>query len=96
MAIVGQRFVPGILDWYLGKTGYKSQQIEGQKQDPRAPNNLYQFVPGKWSARGKFDDRSARSSAEVFFSLHRQWFALGIAGIAAAGVALYRSRANAA
>jgi NAD(P)-dependent dehydrogenase (short-subunit alcohol dehydrogenase family) len=92
MAIVAQKFVPGILDWYLGKTSYKGQQIQGQKQDPNAPNNLYQYVPGKWSARGKFDDRSARTSAEVFISLNRQWFALGIAGIAAAGIALYRNK----
>jgi NAD(P)-dependent dehydrogenase (short-subunit alcohol dehydrogenase family) len=92
MAIVAQKFVPGLLDWYLGKTGYKGQQIQGQKQDPNAPNNLYHYVPGKWSARGKFNDRSAHSSAEVFISLNRQWFALGIAGIAAAGVALYRNR----
>jgi NAD(P)-dependent dehydrogenase (short-subunit alcohol dehydrogenase family) len=92
MAIVGQKFVPGLLDWYLGKTGYKGQQIQGQKQDPNAPNNLYHYVPGKWSARGKFDARSARSSAEVFISLNRQWFALGIAGIAATGIALYRNR----
>jgi NAD(P)-dependent dehydrogenase (short-subunit alcohol dehydrogenase family) len=92
MAIVAQKFVPGILDWYLGKTGYKGQQIQGQKQDPNAPNNLYHYVPGKWSARGKFDDRSARTSAEVFISLNRKWFALGIAGMAAAGFALYRNR----
>ena len=92
MAIVGQKFVPGLLDWYLGKTGYKGQQIQGQKQDPNAPNNLYHYVPGKWSARGKFDDRSARTSAEVFISLNRKWFALGIAGMAAAGFALYRNR----
>jgi hypothetical protein len=85
--------VPGILDWYLGKTGYKGQQLQGQKQDPNAPNNLYEYVPGRWSARGKFDDRSARTSAEVFVSLNRQWFAMGIAGIAAAaGFALYRNR----
>jgi hypothetical protein len=24
MAIVGQKFIPGLLDRYLGKTGYKS------------------------------------------------------------------------
>lgn len=89
-AIVGQMFIQGIRDWYLGKAGYKGQQLQGQKQDPNAPNNLYEYVPGKWSARGKFDDRSARTSAEVFVSLHRHWFALGIA--AAGGFALYNKR----
>jgi len=91
-AIVGQKFIPGILDRYLGKTGYKSQQIADQKQDPNAPNNLYDYVPGTWSARGKFSDRSARSSAEVFVSLHRHWFALGLTGLIAGGIALSKSR----
>lgn len=92
MAIVGQKFIPGILDWYLGMTGYKGQQIQDQKQDPNAPNNLYDYVPGKWSARGKFADRSARSSAEVFISLHRHWFALGLVALIAGGAALAKSR----
>ncbi len=91
-AIVGQRIFPGILDWYLGKTGYKGQQIASQKQDPNAPNNLYEYVPGTWSARGKFADRSARTSAEVFFSLHRHWFALGALALAAAGFSVAKSR----
>src|SRR5665213_2783428 len=91
-AILAQKIVPGLLDRYLGKTGYKSQQIASEKQDPNAPNNLYNYVPGTWSARGKFDDRSARSSAEVFVSLHRHWFALGLAGIIAGGIALRKAR----
>src|SRR5665213_4422527 len=40
-AIVGQKFIPGLLDRYLGKTGYKSQQIPNEPKDPSAPNNLY-------------------------------------------------------
>jgi NAD(P)-dependent dehydrogenase (short-subunit alcohol dehydrogenase family) len=84
-AIVGQKFIPGLLDVYLGKTGYKSQQIADEPRDPNAPNNLYNYVPGIHSARGKFDDRSTRSSAEVFVSLHRHWFAG--AALAAAGAA---------
>ena len=92
MAILGQKFIPGMLDWYLGKTGYDSQQIPGKPQDPEAPNNLHHYVPGRWSAHGKFTDRSANRSAEVFLSLHRQSIALGAAAIAAAGLALYANR----
>jgi NADP-dependent 3-hydroxy acid dehydrogenase YdfG len=86
MAIVGQKFIPGLLDKYLGRTGYDSQQIKGQPQAPDAPNNLYQYVPGRHSARGKFGDRSKNSSGEVFVTLHRGWFALGAALLASAGV----------
>lgn len=87
-AIVGQKVIPGLLDRYLGKIGYERQQIKSEKQDPNAPNNLYNYVPGTWSARGKFDDRSSRSSAEVFVSLHLRWFALGVAGLLAGGLAI--------
>ncbi|HSU18119.1 MAG TPA: SDR family oxidoreductase, partial [Acidobacteriaceae bacterium] len=68
-AIVGQKFIPGVLDRYLGRTGYDSQQIKGEPRDPNAPDDLYNYVPGVHSARGKFDDRSKRTSAEVFFTL---------------------------
>src|SRR5437868_10021601 len=64
-AILGQKFLPGIMDVYLGKTGYKAQQIPGEPKDPDAPNNLYSFVPGVHSARGTFGDRSARNSLEM-------------------------------
>lgn len=79
MAIVGQKFVPGILDRYLGKTGYKSQQIPNESRDPNAPNNLYDYVPGVHSARGKFGGRSTRTSAEIFASLHPGLLAVGAA-----------------
>jgi len=85
-AIVAQKIVPGLLDRYLGKTGYNSQQLQNEPRDPNAPNNLYEYVPGVHSARGKFDDRAKRSSAEVFVSLHRGWFALGALALAGTGV----------
>jgi short-subunit dehydrogenase len=91
-AIVAQRFVPGLLDLYLGKTGYKSQQIESEPRDPNAPNNLYEYVPGRHGARGKFDDRSKRASAEVFIELHRGLVMAGVAALAATGVALLGRR----
>lgn len=78
-AILGQKIIPGLLDRYLGKTGYKSQQIPDQPKDPTAPNNLYEYVPGKHSARGKFADRSTMTSMEVNILLHRNWLALGAA-----------------
>ncbi len=84
-AIVGQKFIPGLLDRYLGKTGYKSQQLPDEPRNPNAPNNLYEYVPGTHSAEGKFSKRMMRSSPEVFVSLHRGWFALGAAVLAAAG-----------
>ncbi len=94
MAIVGQKFIPGLLDMYLGKTGYKSQQIPNEPKDPSAPNNLYDYVPGVHSARGKFQSRSTRSSAEIYLSLHRGVVALAAASavLTAVGGALIMNR----
>src|SRR5947199_894108 len=38
-AIMGQKFIPGLLDKYLGKTGFDSQQYDGP-EDRSRPNNL--------------------------------------------------------
>lgn len=93
-AIVGQRIIPGLLDRYLGKTGYESQQIKGEPRDPNAPNDLYNYVPGIHSARGKFDDRSKRTSAEVFVTIHRTWFMAAAALVLAAGGTLLAKRSS--
>src|SRR5256884_4250096 len=39
--IVGNKFVPGLLDHYLARSGYDSQQYDGA-EDPNRPNNLWQ------------------------------------------------------
>lgn len=96
LAIVGQKFVPGLLDRYLGRTGYKSQQVEGETRDPNAPDNLYHFVPGKHGARGRFDDRSKHSSAEIFADIHSNWFAAGAAVLGVAAAAFVASRRRSA
>lgn len=86
-AIVGQKFIPGLLDEYLGRTGYKAQQHDG-KQDPNSPNNLWESVPGNFGAHGTFDDRAHPYSTELWLDTHRNWvWALPIAGVAATAVA---------
>ena len=82
-AIVAQKFIPGLLDRYLGKTGYKSQQRQ-QKDSPDRPNNLWQPVSTTLGAHGPFDQEAHRSSVQVKLNLHRRWIALGCAAIAAA------------
>jgi NAD(P)-dependent dehydrogenase (short-subunit alcohol dehydrogenase family) len=88
-AITAQKIIPGLLDRYLGKTGYDSQQIQGEPRDPSAPDNLRHYVPGRHSARGRFDSRSKHSSAELSFSLHRERWML--AALAAGGLGLAAS-----
>jgi len=52
--IWGSKLFTGIVDWYLAKTGYDSQQYDGPS-DPKAPNNLWEPVPGDHGSHGDFD-----------------------------------------
>lgn len=84
-AMVGQKIMPGFLDWYLGRTGYDSQQHDGP-EDPSRPNNLWESVPGKYAAHGAFDERASRNSTELWMSTHKPWL---LTGAAFAGGVLY-------
>jgi len=80
-AIVGQKFIPGLLDLYLGKTGYASQQHDGP-EDPNRPNNLWESVSGDYAAHGSFDDQASDSSIELWIDRQRPWLLLGAAAFA--------------
>jgi NADP-dependent 3-hydroxy acid dehydrogenase YdfG len=80
-AIQAQKFIPGILDRYLGKTGYKSQQTDEPK-GAHTQDNLWAYVPGKHQAHGPFDALAQDYSSQVFLDLNRGWVALGAVGLA--------------
>jgi len=88
-AIVGQKFIPGLLDIYLGKTGYKAQQRE-EADSPDRPNNLWQPVTPEPGAHGPFEGTSRPFSLEAEVSKHRGWFLLGCGLL---GVALCAKKA---
>src|SRR4051794_11146327 len=52
-AVIGNKFIPGLLDRYLGRTGFAAQQTD-EPRDPEAPNNLWKPVAGDWGAHGTF------------------------------------------
>jgi len=83
-AIVGNKFFPGLLDHYLGHTGYDSQQTD-EAENPQRPNNLYNSLPGDAGAHGRFDKQARRYSPQLWTSLHRDSLA---AAILVAGIAL--------
>jgi NAD(P)-dependent dehydrogenase (short-subunit alcohol dehydrogenase family) len=82
-AIVGQKLFPGLLDIYLGKTGYKAQQRE-IPDSPDRPNNVYRPVPGSFGAHGPFETKSRPISLEAEVSKHRGWFIFACGILAAA------------
>lgn len=75
-AILGQKLIPGLLDIYLGKTGYKAQQRE-IPDSPDRPNNVYQPVSTSLGAHGPFETKSRPFSLEAEVSKHRAWFVFG-------------------
>ena len=82
IAILGNKLLPGVGDWYLGKTGVKGQQT-GEKADRDKPDNLYQPGGGDPGAHGRFDGRALRFSPQLWTNLHRDWV-LGAGLLAAA------------
>jgi NAD(P)-dependent dehydrogenase (short-subunit alcohol dehydrogenase family) len=85
--VVGQKFLAPLIDRYLARTGYASQQTNGVDPHNR-PTDLWAPVAGDHGAHGRFDDRSRRFSVQAWASLHRGWLALGAAGVVAAALLL--------
>jgi short-subunit dehydrogenase len=75
-AIVGNKIAPGMLDHYLGRTGYASQQTS-QPESPDRANNLWEPLAGDHGAHGAFDQRARGKSWELRVSLNRVWLAAG-------------------
>jgi NAD(P)-dependent dehydrogenase (short-subunit alcohol dehydrogenase family) len=86
-AILGQKFVGGLLDRYLGRIGYDAQQDE-RPVPPDRPDNLMAPLAGDRGAHGDFDAESRPGSAELWLRLHR-----GKLSLAAAALGLIAVRA---
>lgn len=88
--IAGQRLVPALLDRYLARTGYDSQQTD-QKVRSGQPANLWEPLDGPggddYGAHGVFDDQSHAHSAQFWLTRHRRSL-LG-AGVLASALASY-------
>ena len=84
--ITANRIAPAVLDRYLARTGFGSQQTADQDRK-RGPGNLWQPLDGPGEpdhgAHGEFDDRSHHRSAQLWLTRH----ARALAGATAAGVA---------
>jgi NAD(P)-dependent dehydrogenase (short-subunit alcohol dehydrogenase family) len=59
LTIVANTLAPGLLDRYLGRTGFESQQ-SGEPATPH-PDNLREPVAGDHGAHGAFDARARRA-----------------------------------
>jgi short-subunit dehydrogenase len=86
-SIVMEKLVPGLLDRYLARHGYSSQQTN-EPEDPKRLHNLWEPVDangrGDFGAHGTFDARASSFSPEFTMSKFRPW--LEKAAVIGAGV----------
>ncbi len=84
--LAANAIAPGLLDRYLGRTGYTSQQTKTPTA-PDAPANLWHPADGDdghdFGAHGDFDNRSHQHSPQLWASQHHGL--LATVGMAAAG-----------
>lgn len=95
VTILANKFIPTLLDSYLARTGYSSQQTDS-KADPNRPDNLWQAVDGPGEtdhgARGIFSSRSHDRSPQLWMSHHLR-LSYGLAAGTAVAVGLLARRA---
>lgn len=84
-SIVGNKVAPRLLDHYLGRYCYKSQQTD-EPDDPDRPNNLFDPPPGDYGAHGAFDNRARKFSAQLWLNKYLGFLA-GAVLIPAAAIA---------
>jgi NAD(P)-dependent dehydrogenase (short-subunit alcohol dehydrogenase family) len=83
LVTIGNRFLPGVGDWYLARTGYASQMTD-EPADCNRPSNLWEAVPGDFGARGRFSERAYERSGQWWLTKNRGWLALASLGLGAA------------
>jgi NAD(P)-dependent dehydrogenase (short-subunit alcohol dehydrogenase family) len=81
--------VPGVLDRYLGRTGFAAQQTS-TPQAREAPVNLWSPADGPegkdFGSHGIFDDRSHRRDPQLWASHHHRAIGLGLGSLVGAAL----------
>ena len=80
IVIMGNKLLPGLGDWYLGRTGYSSQQTQESLEGSYQPGNLFEPVTQDPGAHGRFDGQAHEKSPQLWATKNRG--ALALAGVA--------------
>lgn len=95
--LMANALVPGVLDRYLAKTGFASQQT-GEPKPEDQPDNLFDPADGPdgkdFGARGAFDDRAKTRSQQQWLAHRYPQLAVVGGVLAVAGGILGASRAR--
>jgi NAD(P)-dependent dehydrogenase (short-subunit alcohol dehydrogenase family) len=91
--LAANAIAPGVLDRYLGRTGFGAQQTK-QRRDPDAPVNLWRAADGAegsdFGAHGIFDDVAHTKDPQLWASHHHGVLAAVGTGAVAVGALLWR------
>jgi len=90
--VIADKFVPGLLDRYLARTGYDSQQT-GEITKPDAQNLWKPADEDRdFGSHGAFDDKATNRSFEFWSSRHRNLLSAALAGaVTTAGALVFRA-----
>jgi NAD(P)-dependent dehydrogenase (short-subunit alcohol dehydrogenase family) len=78
-AIWTNKIASGLLDRYLARTGYDSQQTD-QPANPNRVHNLWEPLPGDHGAHGRFTDRSINRSVQTWLNERLPFVAAAVLG----------------
>ncbi|HEX5595499.1 MAG TPA: SDR family oxidoreductase [Micromonosporaceae bacterium] len=91
LTLIANKFIAGLLDHYLARTGFSSQQTS-QPRDPQRPANLWDPVDGAgerdFGAHGSFDARAHSQSLQQWLSRRRGMATSLVTGLAGVGAAV--------
>jgi len=95
MTLAANAVAPGLLDRYLGRTGFDSQQTS-QPHDPDAPTNLFEPADGRdgrdFGMHGIFGRQTISWDPQLWASRHHGTLAAGATAVLAGLVGWRRSR----
>jgi NAD(P)-dependent dehydrogenase (short-subunit alcohol dehydrogenase family) len=93
--LIGNAVAPGLLDRYLARTGFSSQQTE-QPRPADQPVNLWEPADGPdgkdFGPHGRFDSRSTTRSYQLWASQHHGAVGGALAAAAGGALALWKRR----
>lgn len=82
-AILGQKFIGGLLDHYLARKGWDAQMDDRPVDPIEWRDNLRGPLPGDRGAHGDFDAQARAGSGELWARLHAGKLAAGAGAVAA-------------
>ena len=91
--LIADKIMPGLLDRYLARTGFKSQQTSDPKS-PNQPANLWEPADETtdYGAHGAFDEQAHTRAPQLWASQHHGVLAAAAVGAAALGAVVARAR----